>query len=762
MADNRPAGDGQREDGTPPGGSMRPSPRGGASVPPQAGPAGTGSAPGRPGAGFASGDVLDKALPGPSLAASANAAAGIGWAYGQITDDELIGVLGAWQRTESWAAAGRLAAIAELIRRRPADACRDRATHGGDPAPWGKFCADEVAVAMNISRWAAEKMVGLAHDLATRLPLTCKALREGSIDAYKAQVIAEATRCLDDAAAVAAEAAISDALAGKTPGQIRALIARAVLKADPGAARKRREQAQQDARVELWREDAGTAAIVSFGLPPDEALAADQRITTRAMELKAAGVPGSMDLLRVRAYLDALLGQDTTTRYRTEGCPAGDGAPPGQSGPPGRGPSPGEPGHPGEPGQSGRPGGGIPPGQSGPPSDGPSPGESGESGEPGYPGEPGQSGRPGGGTSPGDPGESGYAGEPGQPGRPGGGTPPGQSGPPSDGRSAGEPGESGYPSQPGGGTSPGEPGEPGEPGQSGRPGGGTSRGGPGGPGRFGASGEPGPPVGTGGAGHPATLSHPAARINLTVPLATLLGLAEHPGEASGFGPIDPALARTLAAQAGGHPATSWCVTVTDSAGHPLAHGCGRPGRRKQKTARSTKPARPGTQPPRNPPRDTGPAGLGSAIGRPGQPTASANRPPGGYGTWRLRPPGPKGTALPDLTVDLEPIPVSDCDHSHQTASHDPSRQLRHLVEIRDGECTWPPCRREARRCDYEHTIAWEDGGRTCACNGGPRCRHHHHQKQAAGWRLEQSQPGCHTWITPAGRSYTTGSTTYPI
>ena len=69
--------------------------------------------------------------------------------------------------------------------------------------------------------------------------------------------------------------------------------------------------------MELWREDAGTAAIVSFGLPPDEALAADQQITSHAMDLKAAGVPGSMDALRVRAYLDALLGQDTAARYQT-------------------------------------------------------------------------------------------------------------------------------------------------------------------------------------------------------------------------------------------------------------------------------------------------------------------------------------------------------------------------------------------------------------------------------------------------------------
>ncbi len=49
-----------------------------------------------------------------------------------------------------------------------------------------------------------------------------------------------------------------------------------------------------------------------------------------------------------------------------------------------------------------------------------------------------------------------------------------------------------------------------------------------------------------------------------------------------------------------------------------------------------------------------------------------------------------------------------------------------------------------------------------ACNAGPRCRHHHHAKQAAGWSLTQPLPGYHTWTTPAGRSYTTGPTTYPI
>src|SRR6266568_3430355 len=46
-------------------------------------------------------------------------------------------------------------------------------------------------------------------------------------------------------------------------------------------------------------------------LPPDEVLAADQRITAWARELKAAGLDGDMDVLRARAYLDLLLGKDS-------------------------------------------------------------------------------------------------------------------------------------------------------------------------------------------------------------------------------------------------------------------------------------------------------------------------------------------------------------------------------------------------------------------------------------------------------------------
>ena len=99
-----------------------------------------------------------------------------------------------------------------------------------------------------------------------------------------------------------------------TPGALRAAIARAVMEVAPKKARKRREAAAKDARVERWAEDSGNAALAGHELPPDEVLAADQRITALALELKKSGLEGDMDVLRARAFLDLLLGKDSRPR----------------------------------------------------------------------------------------------------------------------------------------------------------------------------------------------------------------------------------------------------------------------------------------------------------------------------------------------------------------------------------------------------------------------------------------------------------------
>jgi hypothetical protein len=102
----------------------------------------------------------------------------------------------------------------------------------------------------------------------------------------------------------------------------------------PEKAKQAAEAAAKAARVERWAEDSGNAALMGRELPPDEVLAADQRITAWATELRKAGLEGGMDELRARAYLDLLLGKDS--RPRAPG--ATDTA--GHDGAPGAGPAP--------------------------------------------------------------------------------------------------------------------------------------------------------------------------------------------------------------------------------------------------------------------------------------------------------------------------------------------------------------------------------------------------------------------------------------
>ncbi len=183
----------------------------------------------------------------------------------------------------------------------------------------------------------AEDLLTVALTVEGRLPGTRAALRDGIVRLDKAWIIACATALLDPDEAARAEAMVLGRAGRLTPGGLRAAIARAVMDVAPEKARKRREAAVRDARVQRWAEDSGNAALMGRELPPAEVLAADQRITAWARELKQAGLDGDMDVLRARAYLDLLLGKDSRPRQDTAGRDPGTTARPGQDGTEGQG-----------------------------------------------------------------------------------------------------------------------------------------------------------------------------------------------------------------------------------------------------------------------------------------------------------------------------------------------------------------------------------------------------------------------------------------
>jgi hypothetical protein len=222
-------------------------------------------------------------------------------------------------------------------------------------------------------------------------------------------------------------------------------------------------------------------------------------------------------------------------------------------------------------------------------------------------------------------------------------------------------------------------------------------------------------------------------VNLTMPLATWLGLASQPGDAAGHGPIDTATCRDLAAAITATPGSRWCLTITGSGGRAIGHGCARTGPPGGSTG---PPGRPGTAPP----------GTGPPVGI---------LPPGS-----TVPPGDDRPWLADVKIKW--LATGACGHARETLAYQPSRALRHLLKIRDRTCSYPGCRRPDVRCDDDHTIPHDQGGRTCERNLAALCRRHHAAKQAPGWHLQQAQPGTLTWTLPSGRAYGVTPRSYPM
>jgi Domain of unknown function (DUF222) len=250
-----------------------------------------------PAAGFATGNPLDVAPGCATLGLFAEDAAGDDDRYVGATDDELVGVICARDRAEAAMAAGKYAAVAELIRRRPAPGCA-LAGPAQMPESWHEFTARELGAVLGVSAGDAEQMLDLAWALEVCLPGTKAAFQAGIVNHEKAQIIAAATALLDPAEARAAEALVLDRAGSLTPAQLRAAIRRAVIEVSPDKAKQRREHMAKRTRVERWAEDSGNAGLAGRELPPAEVLAADQRVTAWAKELRKAGLEGGMDALR--------------------------------------------------------------------------------------------------------------------------------------------------------------------------------------------------------------------------------------------------------------------------------------------------------------------------------------------------------------------------------------------------------------------------------------------------------------------------------
>jgi len=171
------------------------------------------------------------------------------------------------------------------------------------------FDADEVAFALHLPRLVAQNQVALAVDLTTRLPQVLEALRDGRICLARARVFSDVLIPVADDA-LARDLADRFLLPAEewTASQLRSRLTKAVLDADPAAAKTRYERSVEQRRLSLTANDDTTACLSGIFLPAAKVAAGFERVDAIARGLKRDGETRTLDQLRADVFCDLLAG----------------------------------------------------------------------------------------------------------------------------------------------------------------------------------------------------------------------------------------------------------------------------------------------------------------------------------------------------------------------------------------------------------------------------------------------------------------------
>lgn len=201
-----------------------------------------------------------------------------------LTDAGVVAAIGSGAREEASAAARRLAAVAELVRRR---------CGGDDRALWAcdswDAAAAEVSAAMGVSSGRASTEMYLGTALFTRLPVVAGLFMQGMLGYRVVVAIADRTDLVVDRDALAA---IDEAVAGLAGGwgslsryKLEQAIDVVVDRHDPGALRRTRASARsRTVEIDGRSDESGTSSL--WG----RLYATDAQILDRRLTAMAGGV----------------------------------------------------------------------------------------------------------------------------------------------------------------------------------------------------------------------------------------------------------------------------------------------------------------------------------------------------------------------------------------------------------------------------------------------------------------------------------------
>ena len=135
------------------------------------------------------------------------------------------------------------------------------------------------------------------------------------------------------------------------------------------------------------------------------------------------------------------------------------------------------------------------------------------------------------------------------------------------------------------------------------------------------------------------------------------------------------------------------------------------------------------------------------------PTTSTRRHVAAGGPRSSDPPPSPSSRTGSATPGSPSNPSSTCDRTDPVDAHDPPAWMRELVILRDPRCVFPHCQRDARACDLDHIIPYDDTGppgQTRPANLAPLCRRHHRAKTTGRWRYRRQPDGTYQWTGPHG------------
>lgn len=186
------------------------------------------------------------------------------------------------------------------------------------------LAVDAVSCALGVGRSAAADLVDVSGRLTTVLPQVLDAWGAGVLDAGRARVLVRATEVLDDDTSRRVSQELLEGCGtspweGPSPRAWRTRVEKAVVRADPRAAARRRAAALAARRVRAWAESDGMG-VLHLRADADDVALADEVITDLARSwppVTSDGEPLTMDQRRVDAFMSLMRGvrEGSLTEY---------------------------------------------------------------------------------------------------------------------------------------------------------------------------------------------------------------------------------------------------------------------------------------------------------------------------------------------------------------------------------------------------------------------------------------------------------------